>query len=54
MNPMLRLLGTVVVITVALAVLVPLLCQLVAVAFPPIIVIAVLVMLGRVIWYYTQ
>lgn len=54
MTSLLRAAGLLVVATVALAVLIPLLCQFVAVAFVPVVVLALLVMAGRVIWWYTQ
>lgn len=54
MNSLLRAAGLLVVATVALAVLIPLLCRLVAVAFVPVVVLVLLVMAGRVIWWYTQ
>ena len=49
-----RSIGTVIAVVIALALIVPLLCQLVAILFVPIVVLALLVMAGRVIWWYTQ
>ena len=54
MNPLVRLTVATVVITAALAVLLPVLCQFVTATFIPIVVLAVLVIAGRVIWWYTQ
>ena len=54
MNSLLRAAGLVVVVTMAVAVLIPLLCRLVAVVFVPVVVLVLLVMAGRVIWWYTE
>ena len=49
-----RSIGTVIFVVIALALIVPLMCQLVAILFVPVVVVFLLVITGRVIWWYTQ
>lgn len=49
-----RSIALVLALVIALALAVPVLCQLVAILFVPTVVFFLLVIVGRVVWFYTQ